>query len=150
MHCDWRTNKDFWAGVMFIVFGLLAVGIARSYPFGSTLAMGPGYFPIVLGWLLVCFGVVVMVRGLRRSERIVWVWSLRGLIILPIVIVAFGLLIERVGFVPSLAFVVIGSAAAGSQFRWGEVLLLTAGLVFLMVVIFIWGLQLPYPLFKRF
>lgn len=49
MNLDLRNNKDFLSGLMFIVTGLGAVFIARDYPVGSTLQMGPGYFPIALG-----------------------------------------------------------------------------------------------------
>ena len=40
-----NRNKDFWAGLMFVATGAAAMFIARNYPFGSTLRMGPGYFP---------------------------------------------------------------------------------------------------------
>ncbi len=150
MNLKWRTNKDFWAGVMFLVLGALAMGIARHYPFGTTLRMGPGYFPSVLGGILICFGLVILLKGLRSPERIEGAWSLRALIVLPITLVAFGLLIDRAGFVPALAVLIFGSAAAGNEFHWGEVLLLTVGLTLLSVAVFIWGLGLPYQLFTLF
>jgi hypothetical protein len=112
--------------------------------------MGPGYFPCVLGGILTCFGLVIMVKGLLRPERIAGAWSLRALIVLPVALIGFGLLIARAGFVPALAFLIIGSAAAGTEFRWGEVLLLTVGLALLSVAVFIWGLGLPYQLFTLF
>jgi len=148
MYSEWRTSKDFWVGVMFLVFGIFAIGAGYSYPFGSTFRMGPGYFPIILGGILICFGLVLMVKGFKRPERIVWIWSLRAMIVLPIVLVAFGFLIERVGLVPSLVVVVICSAKAGPKFRWGEALLLAMGLTFLMVAIFVWGLGVPFRLFS--
>ena len=147
MNLGWRISKDFWAGVMFLVIGIIAMSIAHSYPFGATFRMGPGYFPSVVGGVLICLGIVLIGKGLRRRDRIVWNWSLRALIVLPIVLIAFGLLIGRVGLVPSIGVVVIGSAAASPEFRWGEVLLLALGLTFLMVAVFVWGLGVPYELF---
>ncbi len=38
-----RNNKDFWAGLTFAGAGAAAMFIARTYPFGTTLRMGPGY-----------------------------------------------------------------------------------------------------------
>jgi hypothetical protein len=64
--------------------------------------------------------------------------------------VLFGLLVERAGFVPALVVLVVGSAAAGREFRLGEVVLLTAVLTALSVAVFAWGLGLPYPLFRGF
>ncbi len=63
-------NKDFWAGLMLIAIGTATVLIARNYPFGTTLRMGPGYFPTVLGGVLVLFGLYLAIDGLRRGERI--------------------------------------------------------------------------------
>ena len=47
-----RHPKDFWAGVLFASFGAAALVIAQSYPLGSAARMGPGYFPRMLGFLL--------------------------------------------------------------------------------------------------
>lgn len=70
MKLDFRNNRDFWAGAMFITGGAAAMIAARSYPFGTTLRMGPGYFPSLLGGILVAFGVYVMVRGQLNGEKI--------------------------------------------------------------------------------
>ncbi|GHU27139.1 hypothetical protein AGMMS50256_06250 [Betaproteobacteria bacterium] len=142
------TSKDFWSGVMFMATGGVAIGIARDYPLGSSLGMGPGYFPIALGGVLICLGAIITFRGSRHIDRIEWNWDMRALLILPTVVIAFGLLIGRVGLVPSLAVVIVGSAAAFSKFPWYEILLLTLGLVFLLVSIFVWGLGLPHTLFQ--
>jgi hypothetical protein len=141
-------NMDFWAGVMFAGTGAAAMWGARGYPLGSTLNMGPGYFPTLLGGLLVVFGLVILVGGLRRSEKIPAGWPIRVLVVLPLAVVAFGLLMARAGFVPAMAVLVVFSAAAGRQFRFKEVLLLALFLTALTVILFVWGLGLPYPLIR--
>jgi hypothetical protein len=143
-------SKDFWTGVMFVATGVAAMVVARNYPFGTTLRMGPGYFPIVLGTLLTLFGLWFVARGLRSSEPIEAGWSLRALVVLPLSLILFGLLVERAGFVPALAALIFGSAAAGTEFKLGEVALLTVVLTALCVAVFIWGLGLPYPLLAGF
>jgi hypothetical protein len=146
MQLEFRSNRDFWAGVMMIVTGAAAVIIARDYAFGTALRMGPGYFPSVLGGVLVLFGLYLLAQGLRSNEKIEGGWSLRALIVLPLSLVLFGLLMDHAGFVPALMVLIVGSAAAGSEFKLGEALLLAAGLTAFAVVLFIWGLGLPYPL----
>ncbi len=150
MKMEFRRNRDFWAGLMFLGIGIAAILIAREYPFGSTLRMGPGYFPILLGGILGLFGIYIMGKGLRTKEKVRGNWSTRAFIVLPVVTVLFGVLIERAGFIPALAVLVFGSAAAGSEFKWSEVLLLTLFLTLLSLALFIWGLGLPYPLIKGF
>lgn len=148
MRLGFHNNKDFWAGLMFFGIGALAIFIARDYPFGRTLRMGPGYFPTLLGWILILFGIFIMGKGLRKKEKIEGNWSIRALIMLPAMIVLFGLLMERAGFVPALAVLIFGSATTSREFRWGEALLLTLVLTLLSVAVFVWGLGLPYPLIK--
>jgi uncharacterized membrane protein len=150
MNVDLRHNKDFWAGAMLIATGLGAVSIARDYPVGNAFRMGPGYFPSVLGGILALFGLALLVKGLRSSAKITGGWSLRALIVLPLSFVLFGVLMDRAGFVPALAVLIFGSAAASTEFKLGEVALLTVVLTALSVGIFIWGLGLPYPLLVGF
>jgi hypothetical protein len=145
-----RNNKDFWAGLVFAGTGAAAMLIARHYPFGTALRMGPGYFPRVLGGILVLFGLYVMARGLRINGKIQGNWSVRALIVLPLSMVLFGIMMEYFGFLPALVTLVFGSAAASREFKFIEVLLLTLMLTLLSVALFIWGLGLPYPLVKLF
>lgn len=150
MKIELRNNKDFWAGIMLIAAGAASILIARGYPFGSTMRMGPGYFPSMLGAILVLFGLYVMVTGLRTGEKIEVHCSHRALIVLPLSIVAFGVLMAHAGFIPALAVLIFGSASAGREFKFVEVLVLTLMLTALSVAVFIWGLGLPYPLIKGF
>jgi putative tricarboxylic transport membrane protein len=146
MQFEIRKNRDVWCGVMLIGTGGLALFMARDYQMGSLLRMGPGYFPVVLGALLILFGLYCIASGLRSNEKIEGNWSLRGLIVLPLSLVLFGLLMEYAGFVPALIVLIFGSALAGKEFKLGEVLLLSLGLTAFSVALFIWGLGLPYPL----
>ena len=139
-------SKDFWAGVMLMALGVLTVAIARTYPMGTVLRMGAGFFPTVLGWILVVFGAVLVIKGLRSTDRIDRNWSPRALVLIPVTLVLFGLLIERIGFVPSLFVLIVGSATASSEFRLLEAVSVGAVLTALSVAVFIWGLGLPYPL----
>ena len=144
-------NKDFWAGLMFAGTGAGAMFVARTYPVGTTLRMGPGYFPSLLGLILICFGLYIMVRGLRKAEMIKGHWSIRALIILPLSVVVFGVLMELAGFIPALA-------SPGSSYRpcpagsssSRRSCCSPSCLTVLSVSLFIWGLGLPYPLIKGF
>jgi uncharacterized membrane protein len=150
MRLELRNNKDFWAGMMFFGTGAGAMIVARHYPFGTTLNMGPGYFPMVLGGILIVFGAFIMLRGLRTKEKIQGSWSPRALVMLPLSVVVFGILMNLAGFIPALTALVFLSAASSREFKFKEVLLLTLFLGVLSAVMFIWGLGLPYPLINKF
>ena len=147
MNLAFLERKDFWSGVMLIATGTAAILIARNYQFGTSLRMGPGYFPTVLGGLLVVFGIIVGAKGFRSdAERFEESWSLRALIVLPLSLVLFGLLIDRAGFIPAMLALIVGAAAASAQSRPIEVLLFAVFLTGACVVVFIWALGLPYEL----
>ena len=147
MNREFLERKDFWSGVMLIVIGGGALFIARNYQFGTSLRMGPGYFPVILSAALVLFGVYFVVQGLRESaEKLQGTWSLRALVIVPLSLVVFGLLIDRAGFIPAMLALIIISAAASKEFRLVEVLLFSVFLTAMCVVVFIWLLGLPYEL----
>ena len=146
MKLELSDNKDFWAGATLIAAGAVTMYIARGYAFGTTLRMGPGYFPTVLGGLLILFGIYIVISGLRSSDKITGSWSLRALIALPLSFVLFGVLMTYAGFVPALLVLIFGSALASPQFKLAEVLLLSVILTALCVALFVWGLGLPYQL----
>jgi hypothetical protein len=147
MNREFLERKDFWSGVMLIVLGGGALFIARNYQFGSSLRMGPGYFPVILSAALVLFGVYFVLQGLRAgAEKIEGSWSIRALVIVPFSLVVFGLLIDRAGFIPAMLALIIISAAASKEFRLVEVLLFAAFLTAMCVAVFIWALGLPYEL----
>jgi hypothetical protein len=139
-------SKDFWAGLMLIALGGTTVLVARAYPMGTVLRMGAGYFPTVLGGILVVFGLILLIRGVRSTDRIEPNWSPRALFVIPVTLILFALLVERIGFVPSLLLLIVGSAAASSEFRPIEAVSVGAVLTALCVAVFIWGIGLPYPL----
>jgi hypothetical protein len=147
MNLEFLERKDFWSGVMLIAIGGGAVFIARNYQFGSSLRMGPGYFPIILGGALLMFGVYFIIQGLRTgAEKLEGSWSLRALIILPLSLVLFGLLIDRAGFIPAMLALIIGSATASTQFKLIEVLVFAVVMTAMCVLVFVWALGLPYEL----
>src|SRR5262245_10300206 len=139
-------SKDFWAGLMLVALGGATVMIARAYPMGTVLRMGAGFLPTVLGQILVVFGAILVIRAARSTDRIEPNWSARALIVIPVTLVMFGLLVEQIGFAPSLLMLIIGSAAASSEFRLLEAVGVGVVLTALCVAVFIWGIGLPYPL----
>ena len=148
MKFDWRNNRDFFAGLVYIGLGAVGMWIARDYPFGSALRMGPGYFPTVLGGIMIVFGIMVLLMGIKNNEKMKGTWSIRALIMLPLATGVFGFVMEHAGFIPALALLIPMSAASGPEFKWGEIILLTIGLLVICTGVFIYGLGLPYPLIK--
>lgn len=142
-----KSAEDFWAGLMFIGFGVLAIVVARDYPMGTAMRMGPGYFPTYLGGIMVLIGAILAGRGFRVEGEGIGRWGWRPLLWLSAAFAAFGLLIETAGFVLALLALIIASSLAGRDTRPFELVLLIVVLITGSVGLFIYGLELPYRLF---
>lgn len=142
-----KSQEDFWAGLMFIGFGVLAIYIARDYPMGSAMRMGPGYFPTYLGVVMAILGATITALSFKVEGGRVKPFAWRAMILLSVAFVVFGWGIDHVGFVPALAALIFLSALAGREFKLKEVLILMVGLIVGCWALFIYGLELPFPLF---
>ena len=142
-----KSAEDFWSGLMFIGFGVAAIVVAREYPMGSAMRMGPGYFPTYLGAIMVVIGAILAGRGFRVEGEGIGRWGWRPLLWLSAAFAAFGFLIEEAGFVLALLALIIASSLAGRDTRRLELALLIVVLITGSVALFIYGLELPYRLF---
>ena len=144
-------SKDFWAGAMFLGFGLLFVVAARNYSFGTAVSMGPSYFPTVLGSLLAGLGLVVGGRSFLGAIEEVGHFALRPIVLVVIAVVLFSVSLRHLGLVVATLFLIlIGALAAGSQFRWREVAIVYLALVAFAVGVFHYALGIPVPLWPGF
>ena len=142
-----KSAEDFWAGLMFIGFGVLAIVVSRDYTMGSAMRMGPGYFPTYLGALMVVIGAILTGRAYKVKGEGIGRWGWRPLLWLSAAFAAFGLLIEAAGFVLALLALIVASSLAGRDTRGLELLLLIVVLITGSVALFVYGLELPYQLF---
>jgi hypothetical protein len=149
MKIQLRNNKDFFAGLLFTFIGLGALLVAQNnYPMGTTRSMGPGYFPIVLSIIMVAFGIIVIIRGLIKNDRIEGRWGIRPLALVTLGIIVFGFLMERLGMAPSLLAMFFISALGGREFQSKEVLILSVVMIFASWLIFIYGMGVQLNLFS--
>jgi len=114
------TNpKDFWAGTLYVVFGAGAVLIARSYPFGSATRMGPGYFPTILGMILVLLGLLSVVGAFRSNGEPVGSIAWKPLVAITGGTGLFAFLLPRAGLPSALVVLILISAAMSENFKFG-------------------------------
>ena len=145
-----KSPKDFWAGVLFITFGLAAMVIAlKNYQFGTAVRMGPGYFPAVLGGLLAVLGLITAAGSLVIEGAKVPQMHFRPLLLISAACVAYGYLMKPLGLVLATAVLVVVSALGGHEFKWKEVTILAIVLIVFSVLVFVKGLTLPFPLWPE-
>ncbi len=141
-----RDPQDFWAGVMFIAFGGAAIFFARSYAFGSAAKMGPGYFPSVLGGILIALGLITSMRGLVFAGQPVGRFNWKPLLYVLGSIMLFAFALQSLGLVVAIFALIVVSALGGHEFKLKEVLGLALILAVGSVAIFNYGLQLQFPI----
>lgn len=142
-----KARKDLLAGGAFVAFGLAFAVVSATYEIGTPLRMGPGYFPLVLGGLLVLLGVVIVVNGFVAGEGeeigpIPWMSA----VLLVVAIVFFGITVRGLGLVPALFVTTLLSAFAGHRTGVLASAVIAGGLTILCILIFVLALQLRLPL----
>ena len=141
-----RHPKDFFAGLLFIAFGIAALVIGSNYALGTAARMGPGYFPRILGILLICLGSALALRALKLNGPPVPAFKWRPLVIVLGSVTVFGMIVNYAGVALSTLFLIVASSAASHEFRWRESLVAGAALAALAVGVFVIGLKLQLPI----
>ena len=146
------NQKDFWAGLMFIGIGAFFGGFGTQYTIGTAAKMGPGYFPISLGILMMILGAVVAIRSLTIAsgeENVAkFDWFVIGWVLGAVLL--FGLLLGPAGLVISLAVLIGVSSYASHEFTWKATIINAIVLIFGSYIIFVWGLKLQFQLWPAF
>lgn len=142
-----RGPKDFWAGVVFIVIGATSLVLSSDYAMGSAGSMGPAYFPTILGGMLVLLGVASVLRSLVRSGQPIGRFAIRECALVLAATIVFGLLVRSAGLAIGTILVVVISGFASVKFKLAPFLALGLGLAVFGVLVFVYLLGLPMPMF---
>jgi hypothetical protein len=138
-----RHPKDFYAGLIFIAIGALALLIGRDYSLGTTTRMGPGYFPALLGWLLTILGVTIALRSLVIHGPPVGHIGFRPLALILASMLAFAGLLEPAGLVIATAALIAIGCLGSVESRARDVIILSIALIAVALGLFVYGLGLP-------
>jgi hypothetical protein len=147
-----KNFKDFYAGLMFMLFGIAFTWGATQYSMGTAAKMGPGYFPLILGGLLTVLGVVIFLRSLlgKSIESAVGGITLKPGILIFGSIAAFALLLKTAGLMASIVAIILISSFASRESRFQESLISAILLCVASLAIFVYGLNLQIPVWPVF
>ena len=127
------------------VLGAGFVWGAAGYGFGSPSAVGPGYFPAVLGAIAMVLALVIAwsSRG-RIGAPVEW----RALIFITGGIVSFIVVLPRLGFVPAAFACTLVSALASREMKLIQAVVLASGVALIAWIVFLHGLKVSAPAFQ--
>ncbi len=156
-----KSEKDFFAGLMFTAVGTAFAWGATNYTIGTGARMGPGYFPLLLGVVLALLGAFIIFESLvvdtEDGEKVGKIaWKPLGFIIGANLV--FGILL---GGLPSIGLPAMGlivgiyaltfiAALAGDEFKAKEVAILATVLAILSYLAFIKLLKLQFQVWPSF
>jgi hypothetical protein len=147
-----RNQRDFGAGIMFIVVGAFFSIIATQYRMGTAAKMGPGYFPFWLGVLMAFIGLILLFNSLAKktAEEKMPKWDFKIMLWITGSVVLYGVLLPTMGFFVAVFALVLVSASAGHDFGWKGSLLNAVILMLFTYLAFVKGLGLSFPLLPAF
>ena len=145
-----RYRKDLYGGALLIVLGASAAYAGLRYHVGTLSRMGPGFFPVTVGGILVLVGILIMLSakspdgatGVEEQRPREW----RAWILICVGIVAFVVLGRYGGLLPASFAIVFISALGDRDNTWISALILAATMAAVAAVVFYWALQLQLPL----
>ena len=156
-----KSQKDFFAGLMFMSVGGAFAWGATNYTIGQAARMGPGYFPLVLGILLAVIGAFILFESLvvdtEDGEKVgSFAWRPLGFIIGANL--AFGVLlgglpsvgIPAMGLIVAIFALTFIASLAADTFNVKEVAILSVVLAILIYLAFIKLLNLQFQLWPSF
>ncbi len=142
-----RPGKDVIGALFWLAMGIFfAIGGLRLNP-GSLRQPGPGFLPLVMASLLICFSLFIVAKGVIRPESplkdILW----RNQLVAVASVFIFGVLLDLIGFF--LATFILLSILFGLLFtgrrRWLRTLFYAAITALVGWYLFSVILRVPFP-----
>lgn len=140
--------EDVIAGFVTGGIGLFIIIEASGYQLGTLRSMGPGYFPTILGSIMVALGAMMIVTAQPgRVELTAERGQLRGMIFVAAAFSAFALTIESLGTIVAVSLAVFLSALGNRRTPLLVALVLAVATAVVSVLIFRVGLGLQFKAF---
>jgi putative tricarboxylic transport membrane protein len=140
-----RSSQDFAAGLLLLGFGLAGLWIGADYPMGTAQRPGTGVLPHILSWCLIATGVLLWLKAAFAGSPPISAWAWRPAIMVTLAIVAFALLVDRLGLVVAMIVSMTLTALGTPDTRWREYLVFALLMLVIGVGLFIYGLGMPIP-----
>nr|WP_282567677.1 tripartite tricarboxylate transporter TctB family protein [Devosia sp. MC532] len=134
--------------MVILTIGLAVAAQAQSYPFGTVGKMGPGFFPVVAGFVLAFFGGLIAWKtpdsGQARDEGLK---NLRPAVFIFAGLLAWALLLRPAGLVISTVVMALLSAFAYPKPNPKRIAITVILLPIMAVALFVYGLGMPLRAF---
>lgn len=139
--------RDLIGGALVTLAGAWAVYHSlTAFTVGTAARMGPGYFPALVGGLLILCGITILIPALLRagSKPIL---EFRPLFWISLSVLAFALLVLSFGLVPAVIAQSFLAGISDCKLSWRGMLILAGALAIGATLVFKVGLGVILPTF---
>lgn len=135
--------------IVLVLCALVVLIVGWSYPLGSIRQMGAGYFPRIIGFLMLGFGLLCLLSDIRYRPDPVGGMHWRNIGFVAVSVMAFAALIDKAGLVPATFVAVLLSQYADRMARPVDAVIYTLLVCLGAWLLFIQILGLPLAAFGR-
>lgn len=156
-----KSQKDFFSGLMFMGIGVAFAWGATTYSVGNGARMGPGYFPLYLGVLMIILGAAITFKALvvetmdgEKIGKAAW----RPLFFVILANLVFGALLAglpyfgfpAMGLIVAIYALTFISSMAEKGWKFKPTLILATVLAVGSYLAFVVALKLQFPVWPEF
>jgi hypothetical protein len=159
-----KIRRDYYAGALMVLIGAIVWNEGRHYPLGTLKKMGPGYFPVTLGIILMLLGILIAGTALTGSAatsgtddtetlphpetqggwpRIIMGWAC--IILGPACFIVLG---KYFGLLPATFACVFVAALGDRETTLRGATILSACVALFGILLFSYGLKVSMPILK--
>lgn len=142
-----KFGQDMVTGLMFALIGAGALWIGKNYNMGTASQPGTGVLPAMLSCGLIAIGAALCLRSAISGDTVIERSAWGPVLWVTIATVAFGLLIDRIGFIPTTIVSLTLCALGTAETRWGEFAMFLGIMIATGWATFLWLLGMPIPAF---
>lgn len=132
-----KSPQDLGAGLLFVFIGCVGIYFGKDLTYGSSRAMGPGYFPIWLSTIIMGMGFICLVKCVLLNGPPIDKIPLRPILCVFAGVLAFGYLVETIKLEPALILMTIIATQGRKDTNQKQMLILALCMAFASVLIFV-------------
>ncbi len=142
-----QETPDFYSGIFFLLLGVVICFFSWLMGLGKPSKPGPGFMPFFIGFIITFLSFVIFYRSLLNDSTPFWETNVKLRKIIPVLgaMVAYGILLERIGFILiTFLFITFLMKYIGSQ-GWIKALLGGAISSAAFYIFFVYLLKVELP-----
>lgn len=140
-----KSSRDIAAGAVVIAFAGAVLAVLSRIPTAKYQAIGPDLFPRVCALALIVGGLGLLLRGLLRRGPGLALPGVRGVALIVLAVVAFGLIAPRLGYALAGFVTIVVSGFATREVKPRQLLVFACAMTAFSIVLFGWILKVTMP-----